>query len=180
MDEGKVDKCEDNESIDPEILREAIRGKQMSTPFKDWIESKKKERYKLFEIVRMSGIPWSTFRLHRNPGVKMSKKTALKIHKATGISMENLGFAELWPDKISNEEREFAAGIREESEGSEFKVNSIIGRFNDAGQSALNKLRSRDFNMWVEQMIDSGLNMDEIIKISGLNQDAFFECRARK
>jgi hypothetical protein len=65
----------------------------MNLIFPEWIKQKEKERYFLYEIVEMSGIPWSTFRLHRTPGkVKMSRKTALKIHKATGISMEALGF----------------------------------------------------------------------------------------
>jgi len=72
----------------------------MSQAFTNWIQQKEKERYFVYEIAEMAGLSWSTFRLHREPGkVKMSKKTALKIHEATGISMEDLGFVELLRDQ---------------------------------------------------------------------------------
>lgn len=66
----------------------------MNQAFSKWIDSKKKERYFLYEIVKMSGLTWGTFRRFRK-GEKIRKSTALIIHKNTGIAMEDLGFLEV-------------------------------------------------------------------------------------
>jgi hypothetical protein len=67
----------------------------MSQTFKQWVEEKKKDRYKPKEIAVMSGLPFGTFRMYQNGEEIKTRKTALKIHNATGISMEALGFVKL-------------------------------------------------------------------------------------
>jgi hypothetical protein len=71
----------------------------MNKAFSKWIDSKKKERYFLYQIVEMSGLKWGTFRRFRK-GKKIRRSTALIIHKNTGIAMEDLGFGDELPDPL--------------------------------------------------------------------------------